>query len=197
VEDGGPRADQPIDGHIALLDPSWICDRALFLNRDFTNVNFFGLTATTAGLLVLCLLGTRDKVVEAFTKGWSLCQRFWTWMSPHLRLLRDNSLSALTQVAITIGDGCDKAHGQLSSILDSFRRLFQDCQRASLKDLCSLAWWIQRSRHLAQGHHRSPFGQSWTERVRRQSLPQPFVTLDVDLADVTIRPNNSQESGLV
>src|SRR5258708_2775904 len=145
--------------------------------------------AATVGFLILCLLGSWDKVIDTFKKARSICRRFWTWISPHLGLLGNNFLSPLTRAATTIGDVCDRAHHQLTSFLDLARKLFRDCQTASLPDLCSPAWWSQRSRHLAQGYRRS---QSWIQRVQRQSLPQPLVTPDiVSLDDITIRQDRS------
>jgi hypothetical protein len=44
------------------LDRAWICDRVLFLDGDFTNIDFIRFIATATGLLFVCILSFAGKV---------------------------------------------------------------------------------------------------------------------------------------
>lgn len=65
------------DDHFRYTD--WICSQVLLLDDNYTNVNFIGLMATFAGLLMLCLLSLAETIVVWIRGGkkvcWKLCQR--------------------------------------------------------------------------------------------------------------------------
>jgi hypothetical protein len=52
VQRAGPRTKQPDLND--LIDPMHMCDRILFLDDNYTNLDFVGLMVTLSALLILC-----------------------------------------------------------------------------------------------------------------------------------------------
>jgi len=74
-------------------DTSWICDKLLFLDNSPTNINFIGLMATMAGLLVLCLFSVIGKILTPVKRGLRVVRRtlrkLWGGLLHDLRLAYD------------------------------------------------------------------------------------------------------------
>ena len=59
--------------HNYFDNTSWICDKVLFLDKDYTNVNFIGMMATLSGLLLILLLGHIGIVITKIKQGLRIC----------------------------------------------------------------------------------------------------------------------------
>ena len=59
--------------HNYFGNTSWICDKVLFLDKDYTNVNFIGMMATLSGLLLILLLSYKRIIITRVKQGLRIC----------------------------------------------------------------------------------------------------------------------------
>jgi hypothetical protein len=99
VQRAGPRTKQPdLD---EAVDPTYLCDRILFLDDNYTNVDFLGLMATLSALLILCAISYTAEIIAASEKVAQICKKGYVWALPHIQtlftLLRSGLVAILPQ----------------------------------------------------------------------------------------------------
>jgi hypothetical protein len=120
VEDYGPHeiGGDPPGG--PLFSHTWICNRALFLNGNFTNISFWGFLASTAALFLICVLSITDKLLEGFKKCRERLETFFSsTMLPYLRTQRTHFHDRLVQ-----------CHGAISNFNTELRTFFTGFRRS-------------------------------------------------------------------
>jgi hypothetical protein len=142
------------------LDRAWICDRALFINGDFTNTDVFGMVATTAGFLFLCVLSFSKQLCLVLKR----C-REWT-------LLRAEEAQPKLEYLVKLVFAIVRYRKLPDDLLSSFRRLFRCPSR------------IKLTRYGNNTYNFSP--QSWSEGVRRRFFSN-VVNSENELADLRTR----------
>lgn len=84
--------------HNHFGNTSWICDKVLFLDKNYTNVDFIGMMATVSGLLLILLLSYMGRVITRVKQGLGICvnllkvlkvisQRIWLGFLPRVELV--------------------------------------------------------------------------------------------------------------
>jgi hypothetical protein len=74
---------------------SWICDKILYLDDDYTNVNLIGLMSTMGGFAMIILLSYVHKVNLAVKEGLRLCRVALQALAKKLRRLFQRLLRGL------------------------------------------------------------------------------------------------------
>lgn len=77
----GDKTFLPRDSFYYFPNTSWICDKVLPRDENYTNVNFIGFMATLGALTFIILLSRVDRLILSAKNGFSLWQKAWqtTW----------------------------------------------------------------------------------------------------------------------
>jgi hypothetical protein len=84
----GDKRFSPPDSFYYFPNTSWICDKVLLIDENYTNVNFIGFMATLGGLTFIFLLSRVDRLILSTKNGFSRWRKAWqtTWKQSQERL---------------------------------------------------------------------------------------------------------------
>jgi hypothetical protein len=85
----GENRRESINPLFDFANTSWICDKILYLDDNYTNVNFIGFMASLGGIALVFLLTYIEKPIHAvklaFGRLRAVCQAAWRRLQRHAR----------------------------------------------------------------------------------------------------------------